>query len=69
MSAASTDDTAELGVIWGAKAIADALGRTRRQTFHMLESGALPARKVGGRWAVTRRALQAHFEGAGDDRD
>lgn len=40
-----------MNLIWGANAIAKALGRTERATFHMLEHGQIPgARKVGGRW-------------------
>jgi hypothetical protein len=52
-----------LDLIWGATAIAAALNRTRRQTFHMLEAGGLPARKVGNRWVASRKALVQHFEG------
>jgi hypothetical protein len=53
-----------LDLIWGAAAIAAALNRTQRQCFHMLESGELPAKKIGGRWVVSRKALREHFEGA-----
>jgi hypothetical protein len=51
----------ELGLIWGASAIAAALGTTRRRAFHLLESGALPAKKLGGRWVVSRDALRRLF--------
>ena len=53
----------KLDLIWGAAAIAAALGITERACFHMLESGVLPARKVGARWVVSRRKLLQHFEG------
>jgi hypothetical protein len=54
----------DLQIIWGAAAIAAALGTTRGRTFHMLESGALPgARKIAGRWCITRAALLRIFEG------
>jgi hypothetical protein len=46
-------------VIWGAAAIGAVIGRTARQTFHLLESGHLPAKKVGGRWASRRADLLA----------
>jgi hypothetical protein len=52
-----------LDLIWGADAIAKHLGLSRRQAFHMLEKGQLPARKAGGKWVASRRVLQAHFEG------
>lgn len=60
MSAANDDP---LDLIWGAEAIAKAIHRTRRQTFHLLETGQLPARKSGGQWVVSRRRLQQYFEG------
>ena len=57
-------EPANLDLIWGAKAIAAALGISVRQAFHMLEGGQLPAAKqIGSRWVVSRRALQAFFEG------
>jgi excisionase family DNA binding protein len=55
-------ETETLDLLWGAEKIAEALGRTKRSVFHLLENGELPARKVGGRWVVSRRALLAHFE-------
>lgn len=54
-----------LDLLWGAVAIAEALGRTPRSTFHLLENGEIPsARKVGGRWVVSRKKLLELFEGA-----
>lgn len=52
-----------IDLIWGAESIAEALGRTRRSTFHLLEKGEIPAKKVGGRWVASRDALRKHFEG------
>lgn len=52
----------DLDLLWGAAAIAAFLGRTRRQTFGMLEAGELPARKVGARWVASRKKLREHFE-------
>ena len=48
---------------WGviAAAIAAVIGRTPRSTFHMLDSGELPAKKVGGRWVAERSKLIAFF--------
>jgi len=43
--------------IWGAKKIATVIGRNERMTFHLLETGQLPVKKVGGRYVSTPRAL------------
>lgn len=48
-------------LVWGADAIAKAIGRSTRSTFHMLDSGELPARKVGGRWVAERNKLLSFF--------
>ncbi|WP_262514224.1 DNA-binding protein [Agrobacterium tumefaciens] len=50
-------------VIWGAGEIAKAIGTTERATYHMLELGKIPARKIGKRWVASRTKLQQHFEG------
>jgi hypothetical protein len=48
--------------IWGAKEIGAVLGRNTRVTFHLLETGAIEcARRVRGRWVVSRRALLKEF--------
>lgn len=53
----------ELDLIWGAEEIAKAIGRSTRSTFHMLDTGELPARKVGGRWVAERSQLLRFFLG------
>lgn len=53
-----------LDLVWGAKAIGAAIGKTPRATFHMLEKGQIPARKVGEQWVASRQKLREHFEGA-----
>ncbi|MBX5008157.1 DNA-binding protein [Rhizobium lentis] len=50
-----------LDLVWGAEAIGELIGRSSRITFHMLERGELPAKKVGGRWVVERSKLIAFF--------
>lgn len=59
--------TAKRRIIWGAKAIADEIGRTERQTFHLLETGRLPATKIGGRWAADVVRLRALFHRDGEE--
>ncbi|MBZ9873072.1 DNA-binding protein [Mesorhizobium sp. BR1-1-9] len=46
-----------MDLVWGCDEIAKAIKRTKRQTFYMLESGALKARKVGNRWVADRQTL------------
>lgn len=46
-----------LDLIWEVKNIAKLIGRTERQTFHMLSSGLLPAKKIGDRWVASRKRL------------
>jgi hypothetical protein len=53
-------------IVWGAKAIGSVIGRNERQTFHLLENGALRgARKVRGIWSAKRSALLAQWDGVG----
>lgn len=58
MTSKSVDD---LTLVWGAEAIAAVIGRSARATFHMLEKGELPAKKVGGRWVAERGKLLSFF--------
>lgn len=48
----STED-----IVWEVDNIAQVIGRSERQTFHLLATGQLPAKKVGGRWVASRRKL------------
>ena len=50
-----------LDLIWEVAEIAKLIGRSERQTFHLLSSGQLPAKKVGGRWVAERSKLIAFF--------
>jgi hypothetical protein len=53
-------------ILWGAAAIGEAIGRNTRVTYHLLERGLLPARKLGKVWVASRRkVLQAL--GAGEE--
>lgn len=60
-----TDSTElpDLDLIWGAAAIGQAINRSPRQVFHLLENGQIPpASKLGGQWVVSRRLLRQIFE-------
>ncbi|SCB16609.1 hypothetical protein [Rhizobium hainanense] len=56
-----TSEKKPLDLIWEVEEIAKLIGRTERQTFHLLSSGQLPAKKVGGRWVAERSKLIAFF--------
>lgn len=62
MTTCKTDEN-PLELIWEVAEIAKLIGRTERQTFHLLSSGQLPAKKVGGRWVAQRGKLIAFFMG------
>ena len=55
----------KLSAIWGAKAIAAEIGVSVRSVYWMLESGTLPARKVGDRWVADRSVLNNFFRSTG----
>lgn len=56
-------DRNSLDLIWGISAIARIIGRTDRQTFHMVSNGEIPAKKIGSRWVIERGKLIALFTG------
>lgn len=55
------DNDGSMDLLWGAEAIANRIKRTPRQVGHMLATGALPARKIGGRWCCCEADLKAFF--------
>jgi hypothetical protein len=50
-------------LLWGGTAVAKELGVPRRRAFYLLESKGIPAKKIGGLWVASRRALREHFTG------
>lgn len=61
MAEVAEKSSAPMELVWGATEIAKLIGRSPRSTFHMLENGELPAKKVGGRWVAERGALVRFF--------
>lgn len=57
----NSENVEQLDLVWEVAAISKLIGRTERQTFHLLNSGALPAKKVGGRWVANRNRLLNFF--------
>jgi len=59
-----SDAVVPLDIVWGAPAIAALINRGVRETYHLLESDQNPlgAKKIGGRWCVSRRKLAGVFD-------
>lgn len=57
----SLDDPLDL--IWTAPRIGEALNVSTRRAMYMLETGKLPARKIGRIWVADRSQLRKHFLG------
>lgn len=53
--------SAPIDLVWGAADIGKEINKKPRQTFHMLETGLLPAKKVGNQWVAERGKLRAFF--------
>jgi hypothetical protein len=60
-----SDDMNEpvLDLVWGSREIAKEINRNQRQTFYLLETGGIPARKVGKIWVADRGQLRKRFLG------
>ncbi len=55
-------ETENLDLVWGVQAIADIIGRSYQQTYHMIGSGNLPCvKQIGERYVVSRSKLIAFF--------
>lgn len=51
-----------LDLVWGVQAIADIIGRSYQQTYHMISSGKLPVvKRIGERYVVSRQKLIDFF--------
>lgn len=57
-----TEEQDKLDLLWGAEQIGAFIGRTPRQAWEALNKGELPARKINGRWAASRKVLRRLFE-------
>lgn len=55
-------DKENLDLVWGVQAIADIIGRSYQQTYHMIATGHLPmVKQIGERYVVSRSKLIAFF--------
>lgn len=57
----ATADNDSLDLLWGCEQIAAFIRCSRRQTYHLLETRAIPAQLVRGRWCASRAALRSFF--------
>lgn len=60
--AVSGSDSLADDMLEGADQIGIFIGKTTRQTNHLLEGGRLPAFKLGGRWHMRRSTWRARIE-------
>lgn len=51
----------ETDLLTGIQAIANAIGMTKRQAYHLHETGELPTFKMGGKVYARRSTLAKHF--------
>ncbi|MEY9782296.1 DNA-binding protein [Sinorhizobium fredii] len=61
MTTTEVETPSQIDLIWGAEEISKVIGRPARVTFHLLTTGAIPAKKVGGRWVAERGKLLRFF--------
>jgi excisionase family DNA binding protein len=59
--AANIPPTLRDDLLNGVEEIAEFLGRTPRETYHLLSNGRLPAFKLGAGWNARRSTLIEHF--------
>ena len=58
------EESSHTSQVWGAKAIGRVIGRTERQTNHLLAHGAIrSAHKVLGMWTANADRLSREFAG------
>jgi len=56
------EEKESLDLVWGVQAIADIIGRTYQQTYHMIRTGHMPiVKQRGERYYVSRKKLIAFF--------
>jgi hypothetical protein len=60
-SLAAQDELSQ-DTLQGAAAIAAFLGKTERQTNHLLEKKQIPAFKLGGRWHMRKTTFAAYVQ-------
>jgi hypothetical protein len=61
----TTATTEPIDLLWGARAIAHAIGRSETQTRWRIRSGAIPTRKVGKQHVASRATVLRTIIGEG----
>ena len=59
----SFDDDDTLDVLRGVPAIARFVRKTKRMTYHGLQTGIIPGIKEGALWVTTKSRLRRHYNG------
>jgi hypothetical protein len=54
----SDDDSLASDLLRGVPAISKFLGEDERRTYYILETGQLPAGKIGQQWVASKRVLR-----------
>ncbi len=58
------NDDRGLEIVWEAAGIGKEINLSPRQTYHLLERGAIrAAKRIGGRWCADRAGLRSQFCG------
>ena len=60
-TADSPADDLSVDLIWQADEIGKFIGRSTREAQRLLETGALPAKKIGRRWVSSRTQIREFF--------
>lgn len=58
-----SNETADTDYLWGAPAIARAIGLSTRQVYWHLEAGNLPCKKIGSTWVGSKARLREALGG------
>jgi hypothetical protein len=59
VGAPAPEDRLADDLLWGGKAVGQEIGVNTRKAFYLLETGAIPARKINGLWVCSRSQLRA----------
>lgn len=63
MSESSFEIQDNLGVLWGAEAIANFVNLPVERSYYLLQTGKIDADKIGDLWASTKARLRKQFGG------
>jgi hypothetical protein len=53
-------------IVWGARAIGEVANVSEKKSFYLLETGKIPAKKIGDQWVGSRKKIRQHLIGGTD---